>query len=157
MLHRLTGFRVRGGTLSILCLYFSKAFDTISSNVFHNTVYIKISQEQYTYAYKKCFSESSCNLFIVKVEVCTKGCFVGACPRHDTIIIDNLADPRVNMLIKSDDNIKPGMAVSILKDKLRTQTQEELVRQQLQDCCESRAERELTVPVLPDNACARQD
>lgn len=137
MLHRLTGFRVRGGTLSILCLYFSKAFDTISRNVFHNTVYIKIAQEQCTYAYKKRFSESSCNLFIVKVEVCTKGYFVGACPRHDTIIIDDLADPRENMLIKSEDNIKPGTTVSILKDKLRTQTQEELVRQQLQDCCES--------------------
>lgn len=157
MSHRLTGFGVRGGTLNILCLYFSKAFDTVSHNVFRNTVYIKISQEQCTYTYKKCFSESSCNLFIVKVEGCTKGCFVGACPRHDTIIIGDLADPGENMLIKSEDNIKPGMTVSILKDKLRTQTQEELVRLQLRDCCESQTECELTVPVLPDNASARQN
>lgn len=122
MKHRLIVFGVRGGTLNITYRYFSKVFDTVSHNFFHNTAYTQISQEQCTHAYKNCFSESSCNLFIVQVEGCVKKCFVGVCPRHDTFIIDDMDDPRENTLIKSEDNIKPGVTVSILKDKLRMQT-----------------------------------
>lgn len=114
--------------------------------------------EQCTHAFKKCFSESSCNLLIIKVEGYIKGCFAGICTRHDNIITDDVDDPRENTLIKPEDNAKLGMTASTLKDKFRMQTQgEELVRQQLKDCCESQAERESTVPVLPDNASARQE
>lgn len=61
-------------------------------------------------------------MFIVQVEGCVKECFVGVCPSHDTFIIDDMGDPRENTLIKSEDNIKLGVTVSILKDKLRMQT-----------------------------------
>lgn len=106
---------------------------------------------------KKHFSASSCNLFIVKVEGCVKECAVGACPRHDTVTTDDPDDPRENTCLKSEDSVKPGGIVSVRKDKRRMQTQEELVRRQRRDCCESQAEHELTVPVSPENASAKLD